>query len=1184
MLTMKRTAVQIQSWARQSAKQAIPDDVLIRRFAATRDEAAFAELVRRHGSLVLGVARRVLGDHHAAEDVLQATFLLLARKAAQIQWRRSIAPWLHTAAYRIARTARRRRRHAEPLEESQAITQTEPLRPLLWDEVRAAIDEELAKLPERLRSPLVLCYLQGRTRDEAARSLGWTLATLKRRLERGRKILNVRLTRRGLALSAIGAAMLIDSPALPAAIVERIVRPIFDNAVSAPIAALLEGQAVGTWKKLALALAMLTAIGLGTGLLAEFSPASTQPPAAEKAETPKPTAKVDLLGDPLPDGAIARLGTTRLRPGQLIQGIAFSPDGKQLAIWAKAWSGGNQDRLIFADPATGKQIKAIDLPPCYLHAMRWLKNGRGLAVVKIGYHRMRNQSDYFLWEFTDPNASLPTMENPGLNYLASGDLNSVAISPDGHRLAVGRMSLDGSDQPIELVEVKANARLSEMKTTVLGKQRGNGMFVVFSDDGGKIVALSRHKQPDQFAPVAVGGAVAPPPPIVPGKVEPGARLAVYDVESGKRVNEFDVASPLQFMSGSMPSPQRIALSPDGKSLWIGDEKGVVHAYDWKSGKETLSYMAHPAGDPKLYEPAGVSALTFSKDGRSLFTAGQYGGITIRDTKDGKTRIAVHDTRLVPRFGCLAVSAHGDRLAVADVGVSGLVRIFDPTTGKDHLRFPGHGGIITGLCLLNDGTAITCGYDRVVRRWDLKAGRELGNQPIDAVRYCTESSVFTVDGRGLFGVEGKQCLYVDLQARQSTVVSRETGTILGVSGSTVFVKTTGGKVQQWDAKTRAVRQTFEPPPPQNGQPNRIVRAIMSPDEQVVAIVSTGMFQSGNSWWYNGGQISLYDARSGELRKRWQTVEASWDCAAFSPDSRFFVVGGYPISGAVPGAAVESNMPFSVKSGLLLIDSATGDLIRTYDATKRPDGFCRVPAVAMSPNGQFLAAAQFDGSIAVYDLAAGELCKQFRGHRNEIPQMQFTADGRKLVSVSRDMTGLVWDVSFAALAKPSVGEREKLWVDLAKPEWLFAGPALAALANRPDDLMALVREHMKPADKPDFDRDAISKWVEQLDDQLFAVRERASASLSRLGRETLPLLHDHLTKVTSRERQTRLRRAIEHIRQSPVPSHHLREMRAIALLEQLGTRAARDELKRLANGNLEARLTREAQTALARGTKQ
>src|SRR6516162_2350115 len=103
--SLKSTILRVRQWAQATAGG---DDELLRRFTRSRDEAAFAELVARHGTLVLGVARRVLGEHHAAEDVLQATFLLLARKAKRVRWRCSVAPWLQAAAYHLACKARRR--------------------------------------------------------------------------------------------------------------------------------------------------------------------------------------------------------------------------------------------------------------------------------------------------------------------------------------------------------------------------------------------------------------------------------------------------------------------------------------------------------------------------------------------------------------------------------------------------------------------------------------------------------------------------------------------------------------------------------------------------------------------------------------------------------------------------------------------------------------------------------------------------------------------------------------------------------------------------------------------------------------------------------------------------------------------------------------------------------------------
>ena len=147
------------------------DGELLRRFVAAREEAAFAGLVRRHGAMVLGVCRRLLNDTHEAEDAFQATFLVLARRAAAVRKRDSVASWLYGVAYRVslkARAAAHRRPGGEPVE---PISTADPAAEAAWRELRPAIDEELSRLPEKYRAPLVLCYLEGKTNEEAARLL-----------------------------------------------------------------------------------------------------------------------------------------------------------------------------------------------------------------------------------------------------------------------------------------------------------------------------------------------------------------------------------------------------------------------------------------------------------------------------------------------------------------------------------------------------------------------------------------------------------------------------------------------------------------------------------------------------------------------------------------------------------------------------------------------------------------------------------------------------------------------------------------------------------------------------------------------------------------------------------------------------------------------------------------------------
>jgi RNA polymerase sigma factor (sigma-70 family) len=179
------------------------DRLLLDRFIKARDETAFAAVVERHGGMVLGICRRVLRNAHDAEDACQATFLVLARRAATVRKRDSLASWLHGVAFHVAKNLRRdlARRSAREAHEPEAH-ETDLIADITRREEQALIDEELARLPTRYRAALVLCYLEGRTRDEAAHELGWTVGKLRRRLERGRELLSKRLTRRGLTLSA----------------------------------------------------------------------------------------------------------------------------------------------------------------------------------------------------------------------------------------------------------------------------------------------------------------------------------------------------------------------------------------------------------------------------------------------------------------------------------------------------------------------------------------------------------------------------------------------------------------------------------------------------------------------------------------------------------------------------------------------------------------------------------------------------------------------------------------------------------------------------------------------------------------------------------------------------------------------------------------------------------------------
>ncbi len=182
---------------------ALPDADLLRRFVTEGDESAFAALVRRHGPLVLGVCRRLMGNGHAADDCFQETFLVLARKAGSLRDPEAVGAWLYGVAWRTARKARAREARRAACERQAAVPEAVAMPDdLAWRDLRPVLDEAVGSLPEAYRIPFVLHYLQGVTVGEVARRLGWPRGTVATRLARARERLRTRLARRGLTLSA----------------------------------------------------------------------------------------------------------------------------------------------------------------------------------------------------------------------------------------------------------------------------------------------------------------------------------------------------------------------------------------------------------------------------------------------------------------------------------------------------------------------------------------------------------------------------------------------------------------------------------------------------------------------------------------------------------------------------------------------------------------------------------------------------------------------------------------------------------------------------------------------------------------------------------------------------------------------------------------------------------------------
>jgi RNA polymerase sigma factor (sigma-70 family) len=293
-----------------------PDAELLGRFVATRDESAFAELVRRHGPAVLRVCRRLAGPA-SADDAFQAAFLVLACRAKAVRKAGSVGSWLIGVAGRVARQMRRSARRQET-GDSRAPLPTDsvcPLSPdscLLADELAAVLDDELTRLPDGLRGPVVLCYLHGRTHEQAAAELGGSVRTLRRRLDRAKAVLRARLERRGV-VTAVAAGLVAGvgpAAAVPPELVRKSVEGVFEflagGGAHSPAAAVAKGV-VGNMVKPKASLLMVAAAAALTGLGVVWADAQVPPPIPTAPAAP---------GQPLPPPGVAGATPPAIDPTQ----------------------------------------------------------------------------------------------------------------------------------------------------------------------------------------------------------------------------------------------------------------------------------------------------------------------------------------------------------------------------------------------------------------------------------------------------------------------------------------------------------------------------------------------------------------------------------------------------------------------------------------------------------------------------------------------------------------------------------------------------------------------------------------------------------------------------------------------------------------------------------------------------
>jgi RNA polymerase sigma factor (sigma-70 family) len=920
----------VRRLAADEALAVLPDQELLRRFADRRDESAFAEIVRRHGGMVLGVCRRVLRDAHAAEDAFQAAFLALARRPGAIRSQASLGGWLYRVAYRAAQRARYAAARRQAVERgAPARAGSDPQAELSWREVSEVLDAELQALPDGFRAPLVLCYLEGKTRDEAAQQLGWSVGAFKSRLERGREMLRRRLGRRGVSL---GAGLLAGSlapgtaPALPGRLAAETVRLALS--VSA-------GRAAPPTLLAKVALVLLLG-GVTAGAAAWLRGRGTGPPALAAPEKPAEAkvfkaARTDRFGDPLPPHALARLGTLRFRHEWTIYTSAVSPDGRLLA-------GGGNDAAQVWDSRTGRTLLRLPGHINGVKALAFTPDGKWLA--SYGWEMKLRITEVAtgrgVREFDRKKDAL--LNNPST-------LSYLAFLPGGKQLVLK----DGGEPVVRLLDAETGREVRAF--TGEGKHlygmalSPDGKLLAAAEDTGTVrvwevatgkerLAIKKHKGTDTntvaFAP---GGKT-----LATGGQDGAARL--WDATTGKLLHTLDARAEITVKGVAQKFPlgavRSLSYSPDGKALVSGHGYWAVF-WDPATGKEVRRLP---------YE--GSCGLRFLPDGKTLLVGGD--GLSYLNTFDfldaatGKSRrFDGHTVRLV----AVAYSPDGKHVATAGERFSAETRVWDARSGRVVHRLldarARHGGA-HALAFSPKGDVLAAGHGQGILLWDLKTGKV--RQTLRGHEHNHMALAYSPDGTRLasgshdgtvrlwdLAAGGKELRHFRVEKENAWAIAFSPDLRLAASGDQAQ-----NMIHLWDLATGREWKSLR----RGGGGS--IRLAFSPDGRTLL---------------EGGGISaifLWEVASGERRRTIATPNFFPWTVVCSPDGRYVAAGG--LNPRRRANVADAGVPIHVF-----------DLAGDRPASRLNGHQGTVNALSFSPDGRVLASASDDTTGLVWDIAPG-----------------------------------------------------------------------------------------------------------------------------------------------------------------------------------------------------------------------
>ncbi len=912
----------------------LSDTELLERFRLRREEAAFTLLVQRHGPMVLNVCRRILGDVHQAEDAFQATFLILVRKAGTIRRQQSLGGWLHRVASHLALRTRAQtvRRQSCERQFLALATQDDGCDTLATAELRTALDQEIARLPDKYRMPLVLCYLSDKTHEQAAVELGWPKSSVTARLARARELLQRRLQHRGFTVPAgLLAALLTEqsaNAALPSLLTLSTVRlamqALTGETLEATSAAALASSFIkGTSAlKLGAMLTLLAALGFvaaGYRLAVPAPPSPPEQPSPNvqafdepRAAKPEPRRpRVDLFGDPLPDDAVARMGSSRLRhPG--LRGLLFSSDNKRLL------SSSNGDVRIW-DTATGKLLRRFDLAERHKQtSCRWL----GDHFICVDVDAQWITTVQILDTATGQVRRTVRIKEPTT-------VNNCPLSPDGKCLAVAhqkeirlydtttgqtlqRIAFEGIAWSIAFAPDGKSVAFNDLSDTIYLHDTATGkllrelkqsgdttLHLVFSPDGRFLASLPQSKAAQK------------------------GEVSIWSVKDSKEVHRW---------THPFPKAMSAAFSPDGKRVAVGGARGGMVLRDVETGKEVRRFSPH----------GGIHVIAFSSDGRMLATASPGGVIRLWDaaTEELLSASADPDVQLIDH---LRFSSDGKRL----LGTAGVCLIWDPSTGRELRRLADpkpwgfkHPTDQHYLALSPDQSLLAAVRpEEGVALVDVATGKQ--RHMLKGDHRWVYRLAFTPDGRRLVtsGDEKKLRVWNVADGRELRSWNERGGytACLAISAdgrwlasAPVLYRVKEFDVTLWDLTTGEEKRRFYMT---SNFPSALA---FSPDGRFLAA-------GGGSGESNQGEIRIWDLQDDEKHRRLDGQFSAINSVAFSPDGRTLVTGG-------------------VDGQLVLWELASGR--RRHHFVGHQGG---IKSLVFSPDGRTLAASSIDAPVYAWDVA-------------------------------------------------------------------------------------------------------------------------------------------------------------------------------------------------------------------------